>query len=197
MPLVEVPGIPEIRVHKAVPQSGLHRLAAADPRFGAAPYWAHFWAGGLALARYLLDSPEQVRGRMVLDLGTGSGLVAIAAAKAGARHVLAADTDPVALQAAMLNAAANGVSIELLQEDLLDGDPRPVETVLVGDLFYEPELAVRVEAFLDRCRDRGAHVLVGDPMRPPLPRHRLRQVASYTVSETEATARISAVFELG
>src|SRR4051812_37094510 len=96
LPLAPVPGIPEIHLHKASPSSGLGRLAAQDAGFGS-PYWAYYWAGGLALARYVLDHPEIVAGRRVLDLGAGSGLVAIAAAKAGAGAVIAAEVDPYAV----------------------------------------------------------------------------------------------------
>ncbi|MFT4184427.1 MAG: 50S ribosomal protein L11 methyltransferase, partial [Rhizobium sp.] len=110
LPVQPVPSIPEIRLHKAGPQSGLRRLAERDPTFGS-PYWAHHWGGGLALARHLLDRPEIAIGRRVFDLGAGSGIVGIAAAKAGAKDVIAADVDPYAIAAIDLNAAINGVTI--------------------------------------------------------------------------------------
>lgn len=177
-PLTPVPSAPEVCVHKATPGSGLWRFAEADADFNA-PYWAHHWGGGLALVQYILAKPGIVSGRRVLDLGAGSGVVAIAAARAGARHVLAADIDPYAIVAIKLNAAANGVAIETLAADLLDAPPPPVDLILVGDLFYEAELARRVTGFLDRCLAAGAEVLVGDPGRAPLPRERLQLLAEY------------------
>lgn len=170
--------MPEIQVHKAGPSSGLWRFAEADKKFGA-PYWAHHWGGGLALARHVLDHPGIVSGKRVLDLGAGSGIVAIAAAKAGAKHVLAADVDPYAIIATKLNAAANGVAVETLEGDLTAGKTLKVDVVLVGDLFYEAELATRVTAFLDRCLVAGISVLVGDPWRAFLPRTRLELVGEY------------------
>jgi len=183
MPLAPVPGRPDLRLHRATPASGLGRLAAADAeRFGS-PYWAYAWGGGLALALHLAAAPAVVAGRRVLDLGAGSGLVAIAAAKAGARSVLAADTDAYAVQAIPLNAAANGVEVQVETRDLTAGEPPDVEVVLVGDLFYARELAERVTAFLARCRAAGALVLVGDPGRAFLPLDRLTSLAEYPVAD--------------
>ena len=197
LPVAPVPGIPEIRLHKAGPSSRLHLLAARDESFGS-PYWAHYWAGGLALARYLLDHPETVAGRRVLDLGAGSGLVAIAAAKAGAAAVFAAETDPYAVAALNLNLALNGVRAEVRLGDLTTGDPPDVDLVLVGDLFYAEDLAERVTAFLDRCLKRGIPALVGDPWRAPLPLARLTELACYEVAEAGShTARPSGVFAFG
>ena len=130
----------------------------------------------------------------MLDLGAGSGLVAIAAAKAGAVSVLAVDVDPLALQAIGLNAAVNRIAVDVLHGDITGAAPPDVDVVLVGDLFYEPELAKAVTAFLDRCIEGGATVLVGDPWRAPLPRHRLRTLAEYQVRETDGAAIGSAVF---
>jgi predicted nicotinamide N-methyase len=189
-----VPGIPEIVLHKAVPASGLARLAAADEDFGS-PYWAYYWLGGLALARFVLDRPEVVAGRRVLDLGCGSGLVAIAAAKAGAAQVLAADVDRYAVAATALNAAANGVAVETMQGDLTDGPVPEVDLILAGDVFYDPEPAARVEPFLARCREAGVEVLVGDPRRAPLPVERLRVLAEYRFAETDSgVMKSTAVF---
>lgn len=182
-------------MRKAGPASGLGRLAEADPAFGA-PYWAHWWGGGLALARFLLDRPERVRGRSVLDLGTGSGLVAIAAAMAGAERVEAWDVDPYAVLACRLNAADNGVVVDARLGDPLGGEPPDAAVVLVGDLFYESALAGRVTAFLERCVGAGAEVLVGDPWRPHLPRERLRVLAEYEVREG-AAEKPAAVFAFG
>lgn len=198
LPLELVPGVPEIRLHRAGPRSGLMRLADTDPDFGS-PYWARPWGGGLALARHVLDHPEVVAGKRVLDLGAGSGLVAIAAAQAGAGQVRAVDVDPYAVTAARLNAAANGVTIEVARADLLDGEPPDIDLMLVGDLFYDPDLATRVEAFLRRCRAAGIVVLIGDPFRAPLPTNRLAVVAEYPVADfgdTNGATRAAAVFEL-
>ena len=109
LPVTPVPGVPEIRLHKAVPTSGLNRLARDGGDAFGSPYWAYLWAGGLALARHVLDHPEIVAGKKVIDLGAGGGLVGIAAAKAGAAAVTAADIDPYACAALPLNAAINHV----------------------------------------------------------------------------------------
>lgn len=190
MPAGPVPTVPEVRLHRAGPSSGLWRLAEGDPDFGS-PYWAYDWGGGLALARHVLDHPDLVEGRRVLDLGAGSGLVAIAAMKAGAREAIAADTDPYAVVATGLNAALNGVVAPALLADLTEGPAPPVDVVLVGDLFYEEALAKRVTGFLDRC---GAGVLIGDPWRAFLPRERLRLLAEYPGPDFAEAARTNAVF---
>jgi predicted nicotinamide N-methyase len=200
--LESVPLIPEIRLHTAHQATGLWRLAEAagdvDP---PPPYWAFPWAGGMALARYVLAKPETVAGRRVLDLGSGSGLVAIAAMKAGARSAIAADIDPYAAAAIALNAEANGVDIALLHDDITAGAPSPVDLILVGDLFYERDLALRVTAFLDRALIAGIAVLIGDPGRAYLPRERLVKLAEYPVpdvGEVEGSAKQpSAVFAFG
>ena len=129
--LLPAPGVPEIRLYRAHPKSGLSRLIGED---AAPPYWAYGWAGGTVLARYILDRPEAVKGRRVLDLGSGSGIVAIAAAQAGASCIMAADIDPFALVAAGLNAEVNGVVIQAVKGDLTQGSPPDVELILVGDL---------------------------------------------------------------
>lgn len=193
-----MPSVPEIRLHKAGPSSGLWRLAETDEQGFGSPYWAYYWAGGLALARHLLDQPQTVAARRVLDLGAGSGIVGIAAAKAGAASVLAADVDRYAVESLKLNAATNGVAIEAIHGDLTAGPPPAVDVVAVGDLFYDQPLAERVTAFLDRCLDAGIEVLIGDPWRAWLPRTRLRVVAEYAVSDMGVAGtgeiRPSAVF---
>ena len=178
LPLAPVPGVPEIQLHKAGPSSGLSRLADTEPDF-ATPYWAYHWGGGLALARYVLDNPGCVAGRKVLDLGSGSGLVAIAAAKSGAAHVIATDIAPYAMAAIALNAAANNVNITARLGDLTTSAPPPVDVVLVADLFYAADLADRVTPFLDRCLAANIDVLIGDPWRAYLPRDRLKLLAEY------------------
>lgn len=194
LPIAPVPGVPEIRLHKAVPQSGLRRLAEADEAGFGSPYWAYHWAGGLALARYILDRPETVAGKAVLDLGAGGGLVAIAAAKAGAARVFAAETDPYALAILPLNAALNDATIEILGGDRTGAPPLPVDMVLAGDLFYAPDLAERVTAFIERCIAAGQTVLIGDPWRAHLPIARLREVSRHQVIETGSKAQTTGVF---
>nr|WP_245201592.1 50S ribosomal protein L11 methyltransferase [Sphingomonas trueperi] len=187
MPVVPVPGVPELRLHKAGPASGVGRLG------DAAPYWAYWWGGGLALARYVLDHPAQLVGRRVLDLGAGSGLLGIAAARAGAARVTASEIDPHARAAIALNAALNQVTLAEIVGDLTAGPTPEAELLLVGDVFYAPEVAVRVTAFLDRCVAAGITVLVGDPWRSPLPIERLTLLARYDVAET-GVARPAGVF---
>lgn len=200
--VVAVPSLPEIRLHTAHQASGLWRLAVPDEDGSDAPppYWAFPWPGGVALARYILDRPEIVIGRRVLDLGAGSGIVGIAAAKAGASQVIAAEIDPYAIAALGLNAAANGVTLTVTGGDLTPGPPPPVDLVAVGDLFYEADLAGRVTAFLDRCLDAGIDVLVGDPGRAALPRRRLRLLAEYPVADVgefkDATPKPGGVYVL-
>jgi predicted nicotinamide N-methyase len=183
MPLVPVRLVPEISLHTAQPSTGLWRLLGPDAAGAHSPYWAYPWAGGAALARHFIAHPEIVRGRSVLDLGAGSGLVAIAAAKAGAARVIAADVDPFAAVAAKLNAAANDVDVSVVQDDLTKGPPPAVDIVAVGDLFYDRQLALRVTEFLDRCLASGIEILVGDPGRAFLPYQRLRPIAEYPVAD--------------
>ncbi len=165
-------------MHKARPKSGLWRLAEMCDDFST-PYWAYDWGGGLALARHVLNYPELVARRSVLDLGSGSGIVGIAAAKSGAKNVIAADVDRYAITAIGLNAAANQVEIATLLGDLTAGSPPEVDVVLVGDLFYEADLARRVTAFLDRCLGSNIEVFIGDPWRSFLPKMRLQLLAQY------------------
>jgi len=181
-----VPLVPQIRLHQAGdPISMWQRTELAAGRAGLdPPFWAFAWAGGQALARYLLDHPERVKDRRVTDVASGSGLVAIAAAQAGAAAVTAYDTDPLAVAAIGVNAAANGVTVRAVCADVLDGDGPPApgtDLVLAGDAFYERGLAARVTRFLERSHARGAVVLAGDCGRAYLPRDRLTPLASYDV----------------
>lgn len=187
LPLRRVPFVPEIRLHKAGSTSGLNRLAEADEDFGT-PYWAHYWGGGLALARHLIDHPALVSERSVLDLGTGSGIVAIAAALAGARSVTAVDVDPYALAAARLNAAANHVDIETKLGDLAQESTDPSDVLTIGDVFYDPDLATRVLGFARRQAAAGKLVLIGAPIRAHLPLRELVETARYSVSELSGAA---------
>lgn len=148
------------------------------------PFWAFAWAGGQALARYVLDHPALVAGKSVLDLATGSGLVGIAAKKAGAEAVLAADIDLFATAAARLNAEANDVVLDITDDDLLQDEPGNFDVILVGDLFYEKDLAARVHAWLRRARKQGALALIGDPGRSYLPKSALAHVIDYNVPVT-------------
>jgi predicted nicotinamide N-methyase len=181
------PHVPEIRLHLADEAHDLWRRTeeelaeiGLDP-----PFWAFAWAGGQGLARHVLDKPWIVRGRRVLDFATGSGLVAIAAAKAGAAHVVAADVDPFCAAAVGLNAAANGVAIAFEGRDLIDGDPE-TDILLAGDVFYDRGFAERLVPWFSRLAEGGTTVLVGDPGRAYLPRERLTRLAEYQVPVTRA-----------
>jgi predicted nicotinamide N-methyase len=178
--------VPEIRLHQASEPIGLwHRTELAAGRTGLdPPFWAFAWAGGQALARYLLDHPEAVKDRHVIDIASGSGLVAIAAARAGAAAVTAYDIDPLAAAAITMNASANGVTVLAVCADVLDEDAPAspgIDVILVADAFYERDLADRVMRFLERSQARGADVLAGDFGRAYLPRDRLRALAAYDV----------------
>jgi predicted nicotinamide N-methyase len=183
--LLPVPHTPEIVLHVADEATELWQRTEEElGEIGLPPpFWAFAWAGGQALARYILDHPETVRGRHVLDFASGSGLVAIAAMKAGAAEVTACDIDGFALAAIGLNAEANGVRIAAAQEDLVGRD-RGWDTVLAGDICYERDLAERVTNWLFDLSGRGATVLIGDPGRSYLPKDRLEQLASYQVPVT-------------
>jgi len=148
------------------------------------PFWAFAWAGGQALARYLLDHPERVRGRRVLDLAAGSGLVGIATMKAGAASVLCADIDPFCEAAVRLNAEANGVDLAFTTSDLLAGVPPCFDLICAGDVFYERPMAERVIAWLKTARDQGTEVLIGDPKRSYFPAGELILLAEYAVPTT-------------
>jgi predicted nicotinamide N-methyase len=184
--LTAVTLVPEIRLYQAAePMAIWQDTEQAAGQTGLnPPFWAFAWAGGQALARYLLDHPEAVAGRRVIDVASGSGLVAIAAALAGAAAVTAYDIDPLAVTAIRVNAAANGVTVPAVCADVLTDQDLPAPgtgVVLVADAFYERILARQVLAFLDRSQVRGAAVLAGDFGRTYLPRTRLSALASYDV----------------
>ena len=179
-----VPLVPEIVLYQASePMSVWQHTERATGRTGLdPPFWAFAWAGGQALARYLLDHPETVAGRHVIDVASGSGLVAIAAVLAGAAAVTAYDIDPLAAAAITVNAAANGVPVPAACADVLSGPaPDGTDLVLVADAFYEKDLAAHVLGFLERSQARGAAVLAGDFGRRYLPHARLTPLASYDV----------------
>ncbi len=199
--LLPVPHAPEFQIHVAEEATELWQKT--EDELGtmglAPPFWAFAWAGGQALARYVLDHPGEVAGRRVLDFASGSGLVAIAAARAGAARVEAADVDAFATAAIALNAEANGVAVHPRLDDLVGRD-EGWETVLAGDICYERDLAARVIDWLSALSRRGARVLVGDPGRAYLPREGLVRLAEYSVPVTraleDAEIKRSAVWEL-
>ncbi len=224
--LLPVPLTPEIQLylaHEAVPlwqktEEELGKIGLPPP------FWAFAWAGGQALARYVLDNPETVSGKRVIDIASGSGLVAIAAMKAGAASVLAADIDEFAVAATELNIACNPLpnvrhsgesrnlsshadsgfrrndGFSVTSEDLLQSPPPNVNTILVGDLFYEKSTAEKVFTWLSKAKAQGTHVLIGDPGRSYLPKDKLTKLVEYNVPVTrdleDAEIKRTAVWEL-
>jgi predicted nicotinamide N-methyase len=178
--------LPELQLYLAGEITPLWRLteAALGQHDPPPPFWAFAWAGGLALARYLLDHPWEVTGKAVLDFASGSGLCAIAAMRAGAAHALAADIGAFCEASVSLNAQANGVSVSFTSRDLLEADPPTVDLILAGDISYERSLATRTFAWLRAAHTRGTRVLIGDPDRAYLPRKALLQLAAYQVPVT-------------
>ena len=193
--------VPEIRLHLATEILPLWNKTEDEIEKNGLPppYWAFAWAGGQALARYVLDHPEAVRSRRVLDFGSGSGLVAIAAAKAGASSILAVDIDAFAVAAIMLNARANGVEIDVRQKDILEYNC-VWETILVGDMCYERPLAERLLAWLTKASEQGALVLLGDPGRNYFPKSGVEKLAGYQVETSreleDRDVRATAVYRL-
>jgi predicted nicotinamide N-methyase len=177
--LIAPPLVPEIRLYLATEVVPLWRATEEElEKMGVPPpYWAFAWAGGQALARYILDHPEQIMGKHVLDIGSGSGMVAIAAAKAGAASVLAADIDAFSIAAIRLNAVANGATVAVTQDDLI-GAEGDWDVILVGDLFYERPLAERLLAWL---KTLGCPALLGDPGRSYFPKDQVEPLAVYNV----------------
>jgi len=177
--LLVPPLVPEIRLHLASEVIPLWRKTEEElAEIGVPPpYWAFAWAGGQALARYILDHPDIVAGKCVLDFGAGSGLVALAAARAGAAHVIAADIDPFAIAAIARNAKANNLTVETVTDDMI-GSARTFDLILVGDMCYERPLAERLMLWLKSSR---AQILLGDPGRSYFPKAGLTQLASYSV----------------
>jgi predicted nicotinamide N-methyase len=185
--LVAVPHAPEIRLHLADEATALWEKTEEElGEIGLPPpFWAFAWAGGQALARYVLDHPELVRGKRVLDFASGSGLVAVAAAMAGAAKVEASDIDEFAVAAIGLNAEANGVDVTVHAGNLA-GEDRGWDIVLAGDVSYERDMAERVTGWLAALGLRGARVLIGDPGRTYLARDRLDPIAEYCIPVTRA-----------
>ncbi|WP_163265466.1 class I SAM-dependent methyltransferase [Chelativorans alearense] len=181
------PHVPEIRLHLADEAHDLWQRTEEElEAIGLPPpFWAFAWAGGQGLARYLLDHPETVRGRTVFDFATGSGLVAIAACKAGAARVTAADTDPFCATACRLNMAANGVAFDLTADEAIGSDPG-CAVLTAGDVFYDRTLAEILAPWFTHLTAGGTTVLVGDPGRAYLPKARMQPLASYSVPVTRA-----------
>ena len=184
--LQAVPHAPEISLWLADEITPLWRLT--EEELGAMglppPFWAFAWAGGQALARWLLDHPDQVAGQRVIDLAAGSGLVGVAAMKAGAASVLAADIDPFCAAAVAANARSNGVEIAFTDANLLDAPPPLADLICAGDVFYEKPMAEVVLAWLKQAKANGARVIVGDPGRTYFPKSGLTLLAEYTVPTT-------------
>ena len=197
------PHAPELKLYLASEIEPIWRQTEAELQQQGLepPFWAFAWAGGQALARYLLDHPDEVLGKRVLDFATGSGMVAIAAMKAGAASALAADIDPFCEDAVALNARANGVEIGFTRQDLLEGPPPPLEVICAGDICYAWPLADRVRRWLESAHVAGARVLIGDPGRAYLPREGLIPLAAYEVQTTreleDREVRRTGVFTLG
>ena len=180
--LIAPPLVPEIKLHLASEVLPLwHKTEEELVRIGVPPpYWAFAWPGGQALARYILDHPDLVTGKRVLDFGAGSGLVALAAAMAGEQHVIAADIDPFAVAAISRNAKANALTVEAVDRDMI-GSRERFDLILVGDMCYERPLAERLMAWL---KETQADILMGDPGRTYFPKTGLTHLASYNVPTT-------------
>jgi predicted nicotinamide N-methyase len=186
--LTPVPLVPEVSLHVATESVPIWQKTEEELNAMGLPppYWAFAWAGGQALARNVLDHPHEVAGKRVLDLAAGSGLVAIAAAKAGAIAV-AVDIDPFVESAIGLNVEANDVYVDVVIRDMLDDTPAPQprhDVILVGDLFYERDTAARTLAFLRRHAALGIRVIVGDPGRAYFPKDGVTKLAEYSVPVT-------------
>ena len=196
------PLVPEVKLHLA--HEAVPLWQKTEEELGEMglppPFWAFAWAGGQALARYVLDHAETVKNLKVLDLATGSGLVAIAALQAGAANTTAADIDEFATTAAQMNAELNQVSLDIKLEDLLPQQPPLADVILVGDLFYEKTLAARCLGWLRQAQEQGAKIFVGDPGRSYLPRDQLEKLAEYNVAVTrdleDAEIKRTAVWQL-
>ncbi|MEO8571029.1 MAG: 50S ribosomal protein L11 methyltransferase [Chloroflexota bacterium] len=179
-------GIANVRLHLADEASEVWQATAAATGVSSVPipFWAFAWAGGLAIARYIQEHPEEVGDKCVVDFATGSGLCAIVAIRHGAAMAIGVDIDPFAEAAVALNARANGVRVGFIGRDLLDEEPPDADLLLAGDTWYEGPLADRVLPWLRRAAAKGTRVLVGDPGRRFLPAGDLQALAAYEVTTT-------------
>lgn len=177
------PLVPEIKLHLADERAPLWNKTQRDLWDDGIvlPYWAFAWAGGQALARLLLDEPERVRGKRVLDFASGSAISGIAAKLSGATHVLAADIDPLAAVAAQMNADANAITLDTSTDDLVGQSLADFDVIIAGDICYEQSVAERVRDWLGEEAHAGREVLIGDPGRTFLPRKDLEPVIGYGV----------------
>jgi predicted nicotinamide N-methyase len=184
--LHEPPLIPEIRLHLATEIVPIWQMTEEELEKSGLPppFWAFAWAGGQALARYILDHPETVAGKRVLDFGSGSGLIGIAAMKANASSVLCADIDGFAAAAIRLNAEVNGISLDVTTEDIVGAANAGWDVILIGDMCYERPLAERIEFWVHSLVDGGAAAYIGDPGRTYLPKSGLDKLISYAVKTT-------------
>jgi predicted nicotinamide N-methyase len=180
------PAVPEVALHLGSEITPLWEMTEKEMNDSGLPppFWAFAWAGGQAVARYLLDHREEVRARTVLDIASGSGLVAIAALQAGARSALAADTDPMCAAAVAVNAETNAVHVGFVGEDLLDGPAPEVDVITAGDVCYERAMTYRMLRWLRSAHEQGSRVLIGDPGRTYLPGEGLVELAVYDVPTT-------------
>lgn len=199
--IIQPPHVPEISLYLASEAVPLWRRTEEElDEIGLPPpFWAFAWAGGQALARYILDQPEIVRGKACLDFATGSGLVAIAAMKAGASAVEAVDIDAFALAAAELNARLNGICLDLTCADKI-GDKIAQTVILAGDVCYDRDMTNRLLEWLQPLADQGRTILIGDPGRAYLPKGQLLHLASYQVAVTrdleDSEVKRSSVWQL-
>ncbi len=200
--ILSPPLVPEVKLHLAHESVPLWQKTEEElGEMGLAPpFWAFAWAGGQALARYILDHPEIVSGKSVIDLASGSGLVGISAMKAGAKSVLAADIDPFSAAAILLNANLNEVIMSVTTDDVLASPVPHAEVLLIGDLFYEKSLATRVIEFAESAKASGMTVLIGDPGRSYLPKDKLEKCAEFSVPVSrdleDSEIKRSAVWQL-
>ena len=178
--LLSPPLVPEVKLHLA--HEAIPIWQKTEDELGELglppPFWAFAWAGGQALARYILDNPEFVKDKSVLDMASGSGLVGIAAMLAGGKSVLAADIDEFSIAAIQLNAKVNSCTLATTSDDLLKNAAPHFDVILVGDMFYEETTAERCLAFLKTSK---AQILIGDPSRSYLPKNQLEKIATYFV----------------
>jgi predicted nicotinamide N-methyase len=181
------PHVPEIKLHLADEAHELWKKTEEElGQIGLPPpFWAFAWAGGQGLARHVLDNPECVRGKSVLDFATGSGLVAIAAVLADAGQVLAADTDVFAGDAVSLNSRLNNVSVDYCETDLT-GQLQRWDVILAGDVFYDRQMMEKIVPWFERLAAAGADILIGDPGRSYLPKDRLIKLSEHEVPVTRA-----------